>query len=121
MDDSVGAMMMGVEEELAPLIRQGVHEDMQMFIQRELGRPLRKAMKRDRKTVFNCMVQMRDIAGDWQNQEHKEDYKKVKDDLVKVWCKMSSSMLNRKLNTASNSWIVPFLLEPLRLRTRKFT
>eukprot|EP00456_Euglypha_rotunda_P049447 TRINITY_DN3965_c0_g1_i3.p1 TRINITY_DN3965_c0_g1~~TRINITY_DN3965_c0_g1_i3.p1 ORF type:complete len:407 (+),score=77.54 TRINITY_DN3965_c0_g1_i3:169-1221(+) len=81
----LGNLLLKNELLLVPLIRRSIHDKLQVFLQKELSRPLRKAFKRSRKEVLGVMLQMRDIGGDWFNyKEQKEDYKQQKKVLVQV-------------------------------------
>jgi len=81
----LGNLLLKNELLLVPLIRRSIHDKLQVFLQKEVARPLRKAFKRGRKEVLGVMLQMRDIGGDWSNyKEQKEDYKQQKKVLVQV-------------------------------------
>ena len=68
-----------------PLLRRNIHDDIQIFLQQEVARPLRKAHKRNRKPVKDVMLQMREIGCDWVNREaQKDDYLNKKKDLLQV-------------------------------------
>ena len=46
------------------VVRRTVHDDMQTFLQSEVGESARKAHKHKRGAVRDVMLQMREIAGD---------------------------------------------------------
>lgn len=77
----LGGLMMKHEVDFIPLTRQAIHDDFQIFLQKEVARPLRKAFKRKR-PVKDVMIAMREIAGDWADPDKKEDYKDKKKILV---------------------------------------
>jgi hypothetical protein len=75
--------MMQSSAEFLPYLRQCIHDDLQDFLQVELARPLRKAMKRKR-PIKDVMLVMRDIAADWLNLDAAEDYKQTKKEIENV-------------------------------------
>eukprot|EP00462_Mataza_sp_D1_P024883 CAMPEP_0175130372 /NCGR_PEP_ID=MMETSP0087-20121206/5972_1 /TAXON_ID=136419 /ORGANISM="Unknown Unknown, Strain D1" /LENGTH=1456 /DNA_ID=CAMNT_0016412587 /DNA_START=59 /DNA_END=4425 /DNA_ORIENTATION=+ len=78
----LGALMMRNENTFIPLIRRHIHDQVQVFLQSEVARPLRKAHKRNR-PIKTVMTQLRDIGGDWISRaEQKDDYKQKKKNLV---------------------------------------
>ncbi len=80
---SLGGLIMKSSVDFLPYLRQAIHDDLQDFVQTELARPLRKAMKR-KKPVKDVMLVIRDIAGDWLNQEAQDDYKQTKKEILNV-------------------------------------
>ncbi len=75
--------MIQSSSEFLPYLRQCIHDDLQDFLQVELARPLRKAMKRKR-PVKDLMLVMRDVASDWLNVDAAEDYKQTKKEIENV-------------------------------------
>ena len=75
--------MLKSEALLTPLIRRCIHDDVQIFLQQEVARPLRKAFKRGRATK-DVMIAMRDVGGDWLDRSNVDDYKQKKKVLVQV-------------------------------------
>eukprot|EP00457_Paulinella_chromatophora_P000349 gb/GEZN01000349.1/.p1 GENE.gb/GEZN01000349.1/~~gb/GEZN01000349.1/.p1 ORF type:complete len:1473 (-),score=270.12 gb/GEZN01000349.1/:312-4730(-) len=81
----LGGLLLKNEIMLVPLLRRAVHDMFQVFLQKEVTRPLRKALKRKRTEVMDCMLQMRDIGGDWMDPvAMKEDYKQEKKKIVSI-------------------------------------
>eukprot|EP00808_Paulinella_micropora_P032344 g67638.t1 len=81
----LGGLLLKNEILLVPLLRRAVHDMLQVFLQKEVARPLRKAFKRNRKEVMDCMLQMRDIGGDWLDPvSMKEDYRQEKKKILSI-------------------------------------
>ena len=61
------------------VVRRTIHDDMQTFLQSEVGESARKAHKHKRQAVKEVMLAMRDIAGDWLNPVKKAEWEKKSD------------------------------------------
>ena len=81
----IGALMLENEASILALLNRCIHDDVQVFLQSEVARPLRRAYKNDRSDVKDILMQMREIGGDWFDYEtQKDDYLKVKKELIQV-------------------------------------
>lgn len=81
----IGATMLDTELVLTPLLHRCIHDDVQIFLQVEVARPLRKAYKNDRKEVKDVLLQIREVGGDWFDfAKQKDDYLLVKKELIQV-------------------------------------
>jgi cytoplasmic FMR1 interacting protein len=80
----LGSLLISNKLLYLPLCLRYIHDDVQIFVQQEVARPLRKAHKRNR-AIKDVMLQMRSICGDWVNYEQaKDDYKQKKKELVNI-------------------------------------
>ena len=81
----IGSVMLENELIVTPLVNRCIHDDVQIFLQSEVARPLRKAYKNNRKDVFDVLNHIREIGGDWFDySKQKEDYLQVKKVLLQV-------------------------------------
>ena len=58
------------------VVRRTIHDDMQTFLQAEVGESTRKAHKHKRLAVKEVMLAMRDVAGDWLNAGKKAEWER---------------------------------------------
>lgn len=77
----LAGLMLKTEVLYVPLLRRYIHDECQLFLQKELARPMRKAQKRSRQ-VLQTMLDMRDIAGDWLDPKDKNDYLTTKKEIL---------------------------------------
>lgn len=81
----MGSMMLENQEFVTPLQNHCIHDDIQIFLQTEVARPLRKAYKNERNDVKEILMQMREFCGDWYDYDNqKDDYLKIKKELLQV-------------------------------------
>lgn len=80
-----GSLMLDNEIAVMPFINRAVHDMVQIFVQTEVARPLRKAYKNSRADVSTLFFAMREVAGDWHDYlSQRNDFQLVKKDLVQV-------------------------------------
>ena len=71
----LGELMCAHQLLIEIVVRRTVHDDMQLFLQAEVGESTRKADKHKRGAVRDVMLWMRDIAGDWLDRNKKDGWK----------------------------------------------
>ena len=71
----LGELMCAHQLLIEIVVRRTVHDDMQLFLQAEVGESARKADKHKRGAVKDVMLWMRDIAGDWMDRNKKDGWK----------------------------------------------
>ena len=75
MSKGLGELMCAHQLLIELVVRRTLHDDMQLFLQAEVGESTRKADKHKRGAVRDVMLWMRDIAGDWLDRSKKEGWK----------------------------------------------
>ena len=89
----LGELMCAHQLLIELVVRRTVHDDMQLFLQAEVGESSRKADKHKRGAVRDVMLGMREIAGDWLDRNKKEGWK-VKQEQQQSSSASSSSPLS---------------------------
>ena len=72
----LGALLLSHQLLIEMVVRRTIHDDMQTFLQAEVGESTRKAHKHKRLAVKELMLAMRDIAGDWLNPGKKAEWER---------------------------------------------
>lgn len=81
----LSAQLMKQEAVFVPLIRRVIHDGFQEFLQVDLARPLRKALKKKKNSLQNTLKSMRDIGGDWfDKQASRNDFKQKKKEILEM-------------------------------------
>ena len=89
----LGELMCAHQLLIELVVRRTVHDDMQLFLQAEVGESTRKADKHKRGAVRDVMLWMRDIAGDWMDRNKREGWK-VKQEQLSSSSSSSSAQLS---------------------------